>query len=139
MFGRFPKTTNLISSYFNVHYSKKNFSSKYNYDFFVIGGGSGGLSAAKEAARLGAKTAMADFVSPTPKGTKWGIGGTCVNVGCIPKKLMHHAGSLYESLEELEPIGYIGEIKKDHDWPTLVKNVQLHVRVYINLIINKII
>ena len=55
----------------------------------VIGGGSGGLAAAKEAAELGKKVALADFVRPTPIGTTWDLGGTCVNVGCIPKKLMH--------------------------------------------------
>lgn len=65
----------------------------------VIGGGSGGLAAAKEASRLGAKVAVLDFVSPSPLGTKWGLGGTCVNVGCIPKKLMHQAALLGESIE----------------------------------------
>ena len=45
--------------------------------------------------RLGKKVAVCDFVKSTPKGTTWGLGGTCVNVGCIPKKLMHQAsGSL---------------------------------------------
>ena len=37
-----------------------------------------------------------DFVKPSPQGTKWGLGGTCVNVGCIPKKLMHQAALLGE-------------------------------------------
>lgn len=37
-----------------------------------------------------------DFVKPSPQGTKWGLGGTCVNVGCVPKKLMHYAGLLGE-------------------------------------------
>ena len=55
----------------------------------MIGGGSGGLAASKEAARLGKKVAVCDFVKPSPAGTTWGLGGTCVNVGCIPKKLMH--------------------------------------------------
>jgi pyruvate/2-oxoglutarate dehydrogenase complex dihydrolipoamide dehydrogenase (E3) component len=61
----------------------------YDYDLLVIGGGSGGLAASKEAAKLGAKVAVCDYVTPSPKGTTWGLGGTCVNVGCIPKKLMH--------------------------------------------------
>merc|ERR1711992_411381 len=69
-------------------------SHNYDYDLFVIGGGSGGLSAARQSAGLGARVAVADFVPPTPLGTKWGLGGTCVNVGCIPKKLMHQAGML---------------------------------------------
>ena len=43
----------------------------------------------QEAATLGKRVAVLDFVKPTPIGTSWGLGGTCVNVGCIPKKLMH--------------------------------------------------
>lgn len=66
---------------------------------FVIGGGSGGLAAAKEAASFGARVAVADFVKPSPIGSKWGLGGTCVNVGCIPKKLMHFAAAAGESHE----------------------------------------
>lgn len=68
------------------------------YDLIVLGGGSGGLAAAKEATALGAKVAVFDFVTPTPIGTKWGLGGTCVNVGCIPKKLMHQAALLGEAV-----------------------------------------
>ena len=55
----------------------------YDYDFLVIGGGSGGLSASKRAAMLGAKTAVLDYVCPSPIGSSWGLGGTCVNVGNI--------------------------------------------------------
>ena len=52
----------------------------YEYDLVVIGGGSGGMAAAKEAAALGARVALCDFVKPSPQGTSWGLGGTCVNV-----------------------------------------------------------
>lgn len=58
----------------------------YDVDVLVIGGGSGGLALAREAASLSAKVLLFDFVVPSPRGTKWGIGGTCVNAGCIPKK-----------------------------------------------------
>ena len=71
----------------------------YDYDLIVIGGGSGGMAAAKEAAAFGAKVALCDFVKPSPKGTTWGLGGTCVNVGCIPKKLFHMAAGVRESIE----------------------------------------
>ena len=73
---------------------------KHDYDLVVIGGGSGGLAAAKEAARLGKKVACLDFVKPSPQGTTWGLGGTCVNVGCIPKKLMHQASLLGHSIRK---------------------------------------
>ncbi len=100
----------------------------YNYDLFVIGGGSGGLSASKEAAKLGAKVGLADYVKPTPIGTKWGLGGTCVNVGCIPKKMMHYAGHLYETIDEYGNVGYDGEIPKKHDWNTMKNNVQMYIK-----------
>ena len=72
----------------------------YDYDLFVIGGGSGGISCARYGANAGKKVALADFVQPSPIGTSWGLGGTCVNVGCIPKKLMHYAGLLSEQRTE---------------------------------------
>lgn len=68
------------------------------YDLVVIGGGSGGLACAKEAVQLGAKVAVLDYVTPSPRGSVWGLGGTCVNVGCIPKKLMHQASLLGEAI-----------------------------------------
>lgn len=88
---------------FKMHFSKlfiETFADgkTYEYDLVVIGGGSGGLACAKEAAQLGAKVAVLDFVKPSPLGTKWGLGGTCVNVGCIPKKLMHQASLLGEAI-----------------------------------------
>jgi thioredoxin/glutathione reductase (selenoprotein) len=75
----------------------------YDYDLVVIGGGSGGMAAAKEAAVLGAKVACLDFVKPSPAGTTWGLGGTCVNVGCIPKKLFHIGSLLHESVRKDTP------------------------------------
>lgn len=71
----------------------------YDYDLVVIGGGSGGMAASKEAASLGAKVACLDFVKPSPFGTTWGLGGTCVNVGCIPKKLFHAGSLLHEAIK----------------------------------------
>lgn len=54
----------------------------------------------QEAARLNKKVVCLDFVKPSTMGTTWGLGGTCVNVGCIPKKLMHQAALLGESISE---------------------------------------
>ncbi|ORM40587.1 Thioredoxin reductase 2 [Babesia sp. Xinjiang] len=98
------------------------------YDFAVIGGGCGGMSAAKEAARLGAKTILFDYVQPSPRGTQWGLGGTCVNVGCIPKKLMHYAGMLGHAEHDREMLGWTPAPKK-HDWGKLVQTVQNYVKM----------
>lgn len=108
-------------------------SSRYDYDVFVIGGGSGGLACAKEAAALGATVGLCDYVRPSPRGTSWGLGGTCVNVGCIPKKLMHRAGQLKRILREDAPAyGHGPALAADgggsHDWPALVRAVQRHVK-----------
>ncbi|PNJ83107.1 TXNRD1 isoform 18, partial [Pongo abelii] len=78
----------------------------YDYDLIIIGGGSGGLAAAKEAAQYGKKVMVLDFVTPTPLGTRWGLGGTCVNVGCIPKKLMHQAALLGQALQDSRNYGW---------------------------------
>jgi len=79
---------------------------EYDYDLVVIGGGSGGLACSKMAAELGAKAAVFDYVKPTPIGTTWGLGGTCVNVGCIPKKLMHQSALLGEALHDSKEYGW---------------------------------
>ncbi|KNA00438.1 thioredoxin reductase 2 [Plasmodium vivax North Korean] len=100
----------------------------YDYDYVVIGGGPGGMASAKEAAAHGAKVLLFDYVKPSSKGTKWGIGGTCVNVGCVPKKLMHYAGNM-GSLFKLDSTQY-GWTCKDlsHNWGKLVSTVQSHIR-----------
>ena len=113
----------------------------YDYDLIVIGGGSGGMAAAKEAAAHGATVACLDYVKPSPAGTAWGLGGTCVNVGCIPKKLMHAGALLHESLQhDLASFGI--EAAEDADaasrpkttlasvviWDKVRQNVQNYIR-----------
>lgn len=91
----------------------------YEYDLVVIGGGSGGLAAAKEAAKCkpGLKVAVFDYVVPTIHGTKWGLGGTCVNVGCIPKKLMHYSAVLGHAIEDANEFGWsVDRQTATHDW-----------------------
>jgi len=100
----------------------------FDYDIVVIGGGSGGLAASKEAAKLGKKVAVCDFVKPSPAGTTWGLGGTCVNVGCIPKKLMHQAALLGEAVKDAGSYGWqVDKAQVNHDWSKMVTEVQNHI------------
>ncbi|XP_069353784.1 thioredoxin reductase 3 isoform X2 [Eulemur rufifrons] len=102
--------------------------SAYEYDLIVIGGGSGGLACAKEAAILGKKVMVLDFVVPSPQGTSWGLGGTCVNVGCIPKKLMHQAALLGQALQDSRKFGWEYNQQARHNWETMVDAIQSHIR-----------
>ncbi|KAM6161526.1 thioredoxin reductase 3 isoform 1-T1 [Erethizon dorsatum] len=101
--------------------------SAYDYDLIVIGGGSGGLSCAKEAASLGKKVMVLDFVVPSPRGTTWGLGGTCVNVGCVPKKLMHQAALLGQALRDSRKFGWEYSQQVKHNWETMTEAIQNHV------------
>ncbi|KAI5718313.1 hypothetical protein M8J77_019357 [Diaphorina citri] len=109
---------------------KKQQAHKYDYDLLVLGGGSGGLAAAKEAAAHGRKVIVLDYVIPSPQGTTWGLGGTCVNVGCIPKKLMHQAALLGEAIKDAVAYGWeIPNVKSvQHNWANLREAVQNHVK-----------
>jgi glutathione reductase (NADPH) len=69
----------------------------YDYDLFVIGGGSGGIATARRAAEYGAKVGLAENDR---------LGGTCVNRGCIPKKLMVYASHFPEYVDEAEAYGW---------------------------------
>jgi glutathione reductase (NADPH) len=99
----------------------------YDFDLFVIGGGSGGVRAARMAAQRGAKVALAEaggvHGSHGDDGglTGAGLGGTCVNVGCIPKKLYSYAAHFAESFEESHGFGWEGEAPT-LNWETLKTN-----------------
>jgi thioredoxin reductase (NADPH) len=98
----------------------------YDYDLFVIGGGSGGLAAVKAAADLGKKVAVADYVKPSPAGTTWGIGGTCVNVGCIPKKLMHISSLFRDGQADAHGAGW--NTLSSHNWEEMVTNINNYIK-----------
>ncbi|HEY0265331.1 MAG TPA: FAD-dependent oxidoreductase, partial [Rhizomicrobium sp.] len=84
----------------------------YDYDLFVIGGGSGGVRGARMAALAGAKVALAE---------EWRMGGTCVIRGCIPKKLFVYASQFKENIMDSKGYGWdFGDCK--FDWPTLIAN-----------------
>ncbi|MFT7244130.1 MAG: glutathione reductase (NADPH) [Candidatus Azotimanducaceae bacterium] len=84
----------------------------YDYDLFVMGVGSGGVRAARMASTYGARVATAEDRY---------MGGTCVNVGCVPKKLFVYASHFHEEYQNAQGFGW-GEAKPDFDWPTLLKN-----------------
>jgi len=85
---------------------------KFDFDLFTIGGGSGGVRASRVSAGYGAKVAIAESGR---------FGGTCVNVGCIPKKLFSYAAHLREDFEVAKSFGWTtGEPR--FDWATLLAN-----------------
>ena len=85
---------------------------RYDYDLFTIGAGSGGVRASRVSAGLGARVAIAE---------ERYLGGTCVNVGCIPKKLLVYASHYTEDFEDARAYGWtVG--KSSFDWATLIRN-----------------
>lgn len=100
----------------------------YDYDLIVVGGGSGGLAASKEAATFGKRVLVCDFVTPSPRGTTWGLGGTCVNVGCIPKKLMHKAAIIGSDIKDASYFGWQVPESVNHSWSDMVTNVQQYIK-----------
>jgi glutathione reductase (NADPH) len=88
------------------------------WDLIVIGGGSGGLACAQRAAGHGARVVVAE---PGP------LGGTCVNVGCVPKKIMFHAAELAHGLLDAAGYGFDVELRS-HDWPALKEHRDAYVR-----------
>ncbi len=87
----------------------------FDFDLFVIGGGSGGVRAARMAAQRGARVALAEA------GGVARLGGTCVNVGCIPKKLYSYAAHYAEAFEEAHGFGWEVQPPK-LNWPLLKSN-----------------
>lgn len=81
-----------------------------HYDLIAIGAGSGGLSVAERAAQYGARCAVIEAGK---------LGGTCVNVGCVPKKVMWSAATLAEALEDAAGYGF-DVARRGFDWATLV-------------------
>ena len=88
------------------------------YDLVVLGGGSGGLAAAQRAAEYGARVAV---IEPSR------LGGTCVNVGCVPKKVMWNAAQLAHALEDAAGYGF-RLTRHGHDWAALKKGRDAYVQ-----------
>ena len=85
---------------------------RFEYDLFVIGGGSGGVRAGRVAAQRGLRVAIAE---------ERNYGGTCVNRGCVPKKLFVYAAEFAHDFEDAAGFGWtVGE--RTFDWQTLIHN-----------------
>lgn len=100
------------------------------YDLVVIGGGSGGVRAARIAASHGASVAICE---------EYRYGGTCVIRGCVPKKLMVYAAHFAEEFEDSKHFGWTTEVK-GFDWSTLIQNKDTEIdrlnKIYENLLCN---
>jgi glutathione reductase (NADPH) len=100
------------------------------YDLFVIGAGSGGVRAARMSAGFGAKVAIAE--------SRY-LGGTCVNVGCVPKKLFSYAAHYREDFSDAQGFGWDSSVS-DLDWPRLRDNKTKEIErlngIYGNLLSN---
>lgn len=102
----------------------------HDFDLFVIGAGSGGVRAARFAAGFGARVAVAE--------SRY-LGGTCVNVGCVPKKLLVYGAHFAEDFEHAAGFGWsLGDA--DFDWATLIANKNREIQrlngIYRNLLVN---
>ncbi|QLG74941.1 hypothetical protein HG535_0H02680 [Zygotorulaspora mrakii] len=94
-----------------------------NYDYLVIGGGSGGVASARRAASYGAKTLLIEGKA---------LGGTCVNVGCVPKKVMWYASDLATRLKQAHEYGLYQDLPLDKEhltfnWPEFKKKRDAYV------------
>lgn len=102
----------------------------YDFDLFVIGAGSAGVRASRFAAGFGARVAVAE--------SRY-LGGTCVNVGCVPKKMLVYGAHFSEDFEQAQGYGWnLGEA--GFDWPTLIANKNREIQrlndIYRNLLVN---
>ncbi|KRW58103.1 glutathione-disulfide reductase [Pseudomonas sp. TTU2014-080ASC] len=103
----------------------------YDYDLFVIGAGSGGVRAARFAAGYGARVAVVE--------SRY-LGGTCVNVGCVPKKLFVYGAHYAEDFQQAKGYGWEFDAQARFDWSTLVANKDKEIErlngIYRNLLLN---
>ncbi|MGA3157490.1 MAG: glutathione-disulfide reductase [Steroidobacteraceae bacterium] len=90
----------------------------FDYDLAVIGGGSGGLACAQRAAQYGARAVVIESGR---------LGGTCVNVGCVPKKIMWNAAQLAHGIEDAAGYGFDVSVN-GHDWSALRSRREAYLR-----------
>ncbi|PLV57816.1 glutathione-disulfide reductase [Erwinia sp. B116] len=89
-----------------------------HYDYLAIGGGSGGIASINRAAMYGQKCALIEAKD---------LGGTCVNVGCVPKKVMWHAAQIAEAINHYGPDYGFDTTVNQFNWDTLLKNRSAYI------------
>ena len=90
-----------------------------HYDYIAIGGGSGGIASVNRAASYGKKCALIEAGD---------LGGTCVNVGCVPKKVMWYSAQIADAIQKYgSDYGFNSELKS-FDWKKLVENRQAYIQ-----------
>jgi hypothetical protein len=127
------RSISTASSTFNLSFASRSFSTKMSsssetpssthFDYLVIGGGSGGLGSGRRAASYGARVGIVEFQR---------LGGTCVNVGCVPKKVMFNTAMIAEHLHDAKEYGFekIGESAEDFQvsWAKLKEKRDAYVK-----------
>jgi glutathione reductase (NADPH) len=88
------------------------------FDLICLGGGSGGMAAATRAAQYGANIAVVEYQH---------LGGTCVNVGCVPKKVMFNASHIAQMMHKAQDYGF-DKVTPELNWPTLVARRQAYIQ-----------
>ncbi len=90
---------------------------QYDYDYLAIGGGSGGIASANRASMYGQRCAIVEAKA---------LGGTCVNVGCVPKKVMWFAGQVADAFKYAPDYGFTPSLG-EHSWQTLIENREAYI------------
>ncbi len=93
-------------------------SKQYDFDLLVIGAGSAGIATARRAASYGANVAVVEMGR---------LGGTCVNVGCVPKKVMYNAATISEMLHDMHHHGFSGSDAVQFDWGYIQRSRDAYV------------
>ncbi|XP_037072790.1 LOW QUALITY PROTEIN: glutathione reductase, mitochondrial-like [Pollicipes pollicipes] len=116
-YGHLAVVTNIACTYI-----RRGFASMaptiHKFDYLVIGGGSGGIASARRAAEFGVKVGLVENSA---------LGGTCVNVGCVPKKIMFNAASHADALQHHKHYGFNVE-PTPFDWPAVKKNRDAYIK-----------